>query len=243
MAVDEALMEWVRTGGAPAVRFYRWNPACLSLGRNQPAAGEYDPALLCGRDLDVVRRPTGGRAVLHDRELTYSAVFPDGLLGSPQAAYAAINGGLVEGLRSLGVPAELASRLGVPPAAPSLAPCFREPAEGEVVVAGRKLVGSAQVRERGVTLQHGSLLLRDDQSAVGTLMRRMGEQEPAPATLAALLDPLPEWGALTAALRSGLAAALGIDLPATPALLPAAVVARAGTLQAAYRDLAWTWRR
>ena len=71
MAVDEALMERVRGGGAPVLRFYRWEPACLSLGRNQPATGAYDAAAIAARGVDVVRRPTGGRAVLHHRELTY----------------------------------------------------------------------------------------------------------------------------------------------------------------------------
>jgi lipoyl(octanoyl) transferase len=71
MAVDEALAESVRAGGAPVLRFYRWSPACLSLGRNQPADG-YDRDRIRRRGVEVVRRPTGGRAVLHHRELTYS---------------------------------------------------------------------------------------------------------------------------------------------------------------------------
>jgi lipoyl(octanoyl) transferase len=243
MAVDEALLEQVRAGGGPLIRFYRWTPACLSLGRNQPAAGEYDPAILGERGVDVVRRPTGGRAVLHHRELTYSAVFPDGLLGSPQAAYASINRGLVQGLRTLGVPAQLASTLGAPPPVPSLAPCFREPAEGEVVIAGRKLVGSAQLREGGVTLQHGSLLLHDDQAEVALLSRQPADEERAPAVLADFLDPLPDWDSLTRALRAGLATALRVPIPAAPSPLPEPVATRANVLQARYRDLAWTWRR
>src|SRR4028119_220945 len=86
MAVDEALAESVRQGGLPVLRLYRWSPRCLSLGRNQPARGRYDTAALAARGIDVVRRPTGGRAVLHDRELTYCAALPAALLGGPRPA-------------------------------------------------------------------------------------------------------------------------------------------------------------
>src|SRR3954451_18997918 len=89
MAVDEALAASVADGGVPVLRFYRWEPACLSLGRNQPARGRYDLAALAAAGVDVVRRPTGGRAVLHRRELTYSAAAPVALLGPPRHAYAA----------------------------------------------------------------------------------------------------------------------------------------------------------
>src|SRR4028119_1470164 len=85
MAVDEALAESVRQGGLPVLRLYRWSPRCLSLGRNQPARGRYDTAALAARGIDVVRRPTGGRAVLHDRELAYCAAVPQALLRGPGA--------------------------------------------------------------------------------------------------------------------------------------------------------------
>ncbi|HEV2149493.1 MAG TPA: hypothetical protein VGR37_18985, partial [Longimicrobiaceae bacterium] len=101
MAVDAALAESVRQGGLPVLRFYRWDPPCLSLGRNQPAAGRYDLDALRARGVDVVRRPTGGRAVLHDRELTYSVAVADGALGGPRECYAAVNRALVAGLRRL----------------------------------------------------------------------------------------------------------------------------------------------
>src|SRR5215213_2662474 len=90
MAVDEALAESVRRGGAPVLRVYRWSPPCLSLGRNQPARGRYRLDALAARGIDVVRRPTGGRAVLHDRELTYAAALPEALFGGPRPAYAAV---------------------------------------------------------------------------------------------------------------------------------------------------------
>jgi lipoyl(octanoyl) transferase len=241
MAVDAALAESVRRGGAPVLRFYRWSPRCLSLGRNQPAAGHYRREELERRGIGVVRRPTGGRAVLHDRELTYSVVVGEAALGGPRATYAAVGRALVAGLRRLGVPAELQPKRG-PATVPSLAPCFREPAEGEVVVAGRKLVGSAQVRERGVLLQHGSLLLADDQSEVAELLAHPpGVRDEPPAVLAELVDRLPSWERLTAALAAGWREALGGELRS--GVLTPAELRSASAYELRYADVAWTWRR
>src|SRR5690606_15779633 len=114
--------------------------------------------LLAQNGIEVVRRPTGGRAVLHDRELTYSVVIPDRLFASPRTAYATINGALAEALRTFGV-AALSTPDTASAARPSLVPCFVEPAPGELLVDGRKIVGSAQVRIGGVILQHGSIML------------------------------------------------------------------------------------
>lgn len=242
MAVDETLMESVRERGAPVLRFYRWAPAALSLGRNQPARGEYDREAIAADGVEIVRRPTGGRAVLHDRELTYSVCTPDRLLGPPRASYAAINRALVAGLRRLGVRVLLQPRSGRRAAAPSLAPCFREPAEGEVVAAGRKLVGSAQYRLDRVMLQHGSLLLHDDQRRVASyLLRPDPAVEEAPAVLADHLDPIPAWQELTAALATGFEEELGCRFEGGADLLPTERE-RVEALRERYADLAWTWR-
>ncbi|MGH7506608.1 MAG: lipoate--protein ligase family protein, partial [Longimicrobiales bacterium] len=127
MAADAALLAGVRHGAPPALRLYRWSPPCLSLGRNQPAYGIYnvERARACG--FDVVRRPTGGLAVLHDREVTYAVAAPAGEFGGLRYAYAALNGALVAGLRRLGVAAELAPAGS--PATPLAAglPCFASP--------------------------------------------------------------------------------------------------------------------
>lgn len=242
MAVDEALARSVRAGASPVVRFYRWSPPCLSLGRNQPARGRYDLDTLRARGIDVVRRPTGGRAVLHDRELTYSVVVREGVLGSPRQCYAAINRALVAGLRALGVRAALQPRTGARAPAPSLAPCFLDPTEGEVVVGGRKLVGSAQRRQGGVVLQHGSLLLECDQREVRGLLldpAPHGGGDAPPATLAELCDPLPSWERLTAALAQGWEKATGGSL--RPDALTPAEEEVAREIAARYRDPAWTW--
>jgi lipoate-protein ligase A len=242
MALDQALMASVGAGGDPVLRFYRWSPACVSLGRNQPAAGRYDEGLLRARGIDVVRRLTGGRAVLHARELTYSAVMPDRALGSARAAYASINRALVAGLRRLGVPAALQPPSALREPVPSLAPCFQHPAEGEVVSAGRKLVGSAQVRQAGVILQHGSLLFHDDQGAVAELIA--GNEAPAPlpaASLADFVDPLPAWEEIVDALLAGWASEIGpvrADGPSPPPERDLAL-----GLAGRYRSPEWTWRR
>lgn len=242
MALDEALMESVRAGAPPVLRFYRWSPACLSLGRNQPAAGHYDAAAIAERGIDVVRRLTGGRAVLHDRELTYSVVMPDRALGSARAAYTLINAALVAGLGRLGLAVALQPPSTEHAPAPSLAPCFRDPAEGEIVLAGRKLVGSAQVRMDGVILQHGSLLFRDDQSEVAGLVSggdTVGEERPA--TLADHLDPLPAWSRIVEALTAGWRETISrrlVESAPTPTELESA-----RRIAARYSDPRWTWRR
>lgn len=243
MAVDAALMESVRAGGAPVLRFYRWSPACISLGRNQPARDRYDTAAIARAGVGVVRRPTGGRAVLHNRELTYSVLVREWALGSPRQAYTAINRAWVAGLCRLGVPAELQPRTGRRAPVPSVEPCFREPVEGEVVAGGRKLIGSAQQRERGVVLQHGSLLFHDDQRNLPEL-----ETSPIPvpggagsATLAEFVSPLPPWQALTGALAAGWMETFGGVL--RPDALSAEESARAAALAQEFADPAWTWKR
>lgn len=242
MAVDDALAESVRAGGPPVLRLYRWSPPCLSLGRNQPSGG-YDRDEIRRRGLDVVRRPTGGRAVLHHRELTYSAATAQGALGGPRESYAALNRALVAGLARLGVPARLQPAGAARAPLPSLAPCFEQPVEGEVTAGGRKLVGSAQRMDRGVMLQHGSLPVEDDQSTVALLLRAdAGAAPPAPpATLADLLGAAPPWDALVDALAAGWEEALGARLRREG--LTGDEVRRAEGHRARYEDPAWTWHR
>jgi lipoate-protein ligase A len=242
MAVDEALADGVREGGPPVLRVYRWSPPCLSLGRNQPSGG-YDRGEISRRGIDVVRRPTGGRAVLHHRELTYSVAAREDALGTLRQAYAAINRALVAGLRRLGVDAALQPAGPDRAPIPSLAPCFEQPVEGEVTAGGRKLVGSAQRRERGVMLQHGSLPLHDDQSAVPGLMLPGQAIAPgdAPATLAGLLGREPGWDEVVDALARGWEESFGVGLER--GVLPGEEEARARVHRGRYEDPAWTWHR
>lgn len=112
MAVDEALIGGVAAGAPPVLRLYTWSPACVSLGRNQPARGRFDARLAQRRGIDIVRRPTGGLAVYHDRELTYAVAVPVALLGGPRRTYREINRAIVNGLRKLGVAASVAGGAG-----------------------------------------------------------------------------------------------------------------------------------
>lgn len=164
MARDMAVLEAVSAGESPpTLRLFGWNPPSLTIGKHQ-SLDAVDLEFCRREGIDVVRRPTGGRALLHHLELTYSVVAP---LGTPplptalQDAYRLICGGLVNACRSLGIVAELTGsdvnlRL---PNPTSTIPCFKAPAEGEVVVAGRKLIGSAMRAHAGCVLQHGAILL------------------------------------------------------------------------------------
>src|SRR5205814_2393375 len=118
--------------------------------------------------LDVVRRPTGGRAILHDREITYSVTAPVRDAGDLRESYERINRLLLSALHSIGVSASVAVAA-TRSVAPGMAPCFDEPTPGELTLAGRKLAGSAQWRSEDALLQHGSILIADDQSLLATL--------------------------------------------------------------------------
>lgn len=160
MGVDEALLASAIAGVA-TLRFYGWEGHWLSLGYAQ----RLDPPRVAAcRDagVGVVRRITGGRAVLHGRDLTYclaapEAALPPGLRGS----YQLVADALIEGLRSLGVAAER-SAAGSDAAGAGELDCFAVPAEDEICVGGRKLAGSAQRRSQGGVLQHGSIRLAPD---------------------------------------------------------------------------------
>jgi lipoate-protein ligase A len=245
MAVDEALFEGVQAGGAPVLRLYRWQPPCLSFGRNQPARGAFSKDRAAAAGIEIVRRPTGGLAVFHHRELTYAVALPVGALGSPRQTYLAVNRALVRGLVALGVPAAVA-----PPARSRAEPldrtgrnpCFAEAAPGEVSAAGRKLAGSAQRCERRTILQHGSILLDGDQSVVTRL--QAGDSRAARSdaiTLRELLHRLPAPGELEAALVAGFEQELGVRVGA--AALSPAEADRARVLEDRYRSPEWTWRR
>lgn len=194
MARDSALQTRAARTGETVFSIYSWTRPTLSFGRNQPAAGLYDIEKLRSASVEVVRRPTGGRAILHDREVTYSVTAPVKDAPPLRETYERINLVLLEGLRRLGADVELASPSERAPA-PSTRPCFETPGRGELVAGGNKLVGSAQWRDEGALLQHGSILVDDDQSAL-PLFAAAGTADssqsmPQPATLHALLGRSP----------------------------------------------------
>ncbi|HMJ57974.1 MAG TPA: hypothetical protein VK467_02485 [Gemmatimonadales bacterium] len=151
MAIDEALLERANRSGESFLRLYRWDPPCLSLGRNEPA--------LERPGIATVRRPTGGRAVWHEHEVTYAVAAPIITFGRLRDAYRAIHEQLAAALRSLGADVTLAADRPTRPLRDRPNACFAETVGGEVLAGGRKLIGSAQVRRGAAFLQHGSILL------------------------------------------------------------------------------------
>jgi lipoate-protein ligase A len=246
MAVDEALVESVGAGASPPLlRLYRWQPACLSLGFAQPyAAG--DAGFCAAHGVDIVRRPTGGRAVLHHLELTYAVAAPLGPFSFDlQAAYRRICEALLTGLRELGVDAQLAGKPGQPMLRPTeTIPCFVGPAAGEVVAHGRKLVGSAMRRIADAILQHGAILEGWDGALQAGCLGLADDRtlRPAVITLADLLGAPPLHEDLVEALVGGFQKELGTVFVASE-LLPAER-ARALRLESErYGHERWTCRR
>lgn len=177
MAIDEALLRGVvEETTPPTVRVFGWAPPTVSTGHSQDVSRELDLEA-CGRaGFGVVRRPTGGRAVLHAGELTYSVVGRSGeepLGGAIMETYLAISSALVEGLSLLGIDADLeqTSTPGRPRGEQATPPCFASAGRFEVVVGGRKLIGSAQRRMSGAVLQHGSLLIDASHTGIADVMR------------------------------------------------------------------------
>lgn len=164
MAVDEAVLEAVAAGASPpTLRFYGWEPACLSLGFAQPW-DDADLERCAGLGWDVVRRPTGGRAILHVDELTYSVCAPEGearVRGGVIESYERLSLALLRGLKSMGLDPQRAQAVYEDRGAAGPA-CFDGPSHYEITIGQRKLVGSAQMRKKGVVLQHGTLPLYGD---------------------------------------------------------------------------------
>lgn len=214
MALDHALSACLGSDEA-VLRLYGWSRPTVSFGKNEPAERCDDAPRTDGSDStapDYVRRPTGGRAVLHDAELTYAVVCPLDAFGGLREAYVQINRALAGALSAMGAAVHVAGEVdalgsGVDaaaepgghaptvdhPGAPSspgpavasgplpldAGPCFQSPTRGEIVAAGRKLVGSAQARLEGALLQHGSILLEEGSGQLGsecvTLTELLGE--------------------------------------------------------------------
>ena len=203
MARDSALQARAARTGETVFSIYSWTRPTLAFGRHQPATGLYDIEKIRSANVDVVRRPTGGRAILHDHEVTYSVTAPLKDAAPLRETYSRINRILLDGLGRLGVGAELASPQDRA-AAPSMRPCFEAPGEGELVARGSKLVGSAQWRDESALLQHGSILVEDDQSSLPSFVTpgagSGSELIPQPATLHALLGRSPDVAEVASAM-------------------------------------------
>ena len=252
MAVDEVLLERVAAGAAPpTLRFYEWTPLCLSLGYFQPIhVVDLDGCRALG--VEVVRRPTGGRAILHDRELTYSVALPASVLGPDGGvlpSYYRLSLALQDGLRRLGVPSTLApqSAAGGPPVHGPV--CFDRPSANEILLWGRKLVGSAQMRRGGGILQHGSILIEPRIDKLRACLRL--RQDSAGPTVEDGADRLEDGVAglaevgvtqprrIAIALGEAFAERFGVSLVQAPLQREELAAARA-LVSSKYQSAAWT---
>ena len=241
LATDQAVSEHVRDGASPpTLRFYTWRPAALSLGYGQQQAA-VDADLARRHRIDLVRRPTGGQAILHNDELTYAVMLPrDHALaaGGVLASYERLSTGFERGFASLGLDARQGDWQ---PAASNGAGllCFASPSTHELSAQGVKIMGSAQTRLGGALLQHGSVPFAHD-PRIFDLLRL-----PRPATLRGLRDllsPGPTVGALIEVLSTGFAQALQVAL--TPASLTDSERQRRDELvRTRYGTSAWLARR
>lgn len=239
MARDHALARGAREGRG-TLRLYGWVVPTVSFGRNEPVPEDF-PREPAGRPgVDVVRRPTGGRAVLHHRERTYTVVVSPRDVGGARALYLAVHQAIAAALESLGVPARVAADGQAVP--PDSGPCFRVTAPGEIRLGERKLVGSAQARLEGALLQHGSILLGADQGRLEALSGGWGSSA---LTGAASLDEVPggtpPLELLDRALVEGLGKRLGGEWEESGTT--GTEEAMAGELLRRYEDPRWTWRR
>jgi lipoate-protein ligase A len=223
MALDEAIMEAVAAEDSPpTLRFYQWAPPCLSLGKRQPLDG-VDLAACRADGVDVVRRATGGWAILHTDELTYSvALRPDDprVSGAILDTYRTLSQGLIAGLRLLGADAEMNPV--IPGGAQNTsAACFEVPSAYEITIGRRKLIGSAQTRPAGKALQHGSLPLSGDIGRVARYLTFASERErealathlrERATTLSDALGHSVRFSAAAQAMARGFSEALNVDL-------------------------------
>ncbi len=233
MAVDEAIMEAVRLGASPpTLRLYAWRPACLSLGVAQPIR-DVDQEALSVKGYELVRRPTGGRSILHTDELTYAVIGSEAdplLKGGVLESYQRISQGLLHALNALGIEAQVvspaqaqSSRHGQPPNhidSASNAVCFETPSYYEITCLGKKIIGSAQLRRKGAVLQHGSFPLFGDLRRILDCLNfasesaRLAAQEALlarAATAEEILRRRITWEQAAAAFVAGFQEALGLS--------------------------------
>ena len=252
MAVDEAILQAVSQGySLPTLRLYAWTPACLSLGYGQRSS-DVDFDRVASRGWDVVRRPTGGRAILHTDELTYSLVLPADhplAAGSVIDSYRRISAGLTAGLIHLGLTPLADARAERHPVGGAV--CFETPSHYEMTVNGRKLIGSAQLRRRGGILQHGTLPLSGDLGRICDALVYASEPEREAAkvqvrahaiTLTEALDTEISWTMVGQAINLGFAETF--DIQWLPGQLTDPEVADAERLEReVYSTPEWTRRR
>jgi lipoate-protein ligase A len=254
MAVDEAILEASGRGDVPAtLRLYAWEPACLSLGYAQPAA-DVDLDRLEAHGWDIVRRPTGGKAILHTDELTYAVIGPQSeprLAGSVLESYQRLSEALLAALHLLGIPALAKEKPTIPTGSDPKGPvCFEVPSNYEITVNGKKLIGSAQARRRQGVLQHGSLPLSGDLTRITQALSFGDESERQAAarrlktratTAEQILGyPLP-WEQAAQAFAQAFQEVLYLELQIAE-ITPSELRQAKELVEAKYANLEWTER-
>lgn len=240
MALDDALAREVAEGRA-VLRLYGWSRPTVSFGRNEPACAEYSRVRLEEMAFGCVRRPTGGRAVLHAEEVTYSVIMPIRAVGGVRAAYHRINVALASALAAMGASVEMSQNDRSAPL--EAGPCFGIPARGEVVAAGRKIVGSAQARVGSALLQHGSVLVSGGQDRLEELREGSHDRagESVATSLSALVGSVDE-----TRLRAEVARAMQREFGGSWDRGEYSTTERdraESLITSRYGDPAWTWRR
>lgn len=265
MAVDEAILEHVQSNEVmPTLRLYSWNPPCLSLGHAQPFK-DVDVERLKSHGWDVVRRLTGGRAILHTDELTYSVTGSEHeeiLSGGVLESYNRLSKALLYAVQSLSLPVQVQEgsryalrkeqeRSGLLDHQKIINPvCFEVPSSYEITVNGKKLIGSAQARKKEGVLQHGSLpligdltricdaLVFEDESARQNAKERLLSRA---TTVQAVLGVEISWETAAQALVKGFEAELGIQFEDSE-LTPSEIQRADELVKEKYAHAAWTER-
>ncbi|MFQ5881296.1 MAG: biotin/lipoate A/B protein ligase family protein [Candidatus Methylomirabilales bacterium] len=242
MAIDEVLALCCERGWSPpSLRLYRWITPTVSVGYNQPIHGEVDLTTCRQRGVPLVRRPTGGRALLHHQELTYSLALPiqKGSRGVLQD-YRWISHCLILGLQMLGVAATMSRGDRSREASGEL--CFLTPSRYELTVNGRKLMGSAQRRFNRALLQQGSLLVQIDLAAWMALFPQGRELKERVTTLERLLGRSPSWEQMVEAIGGGFEEGAGVQLKVGGLTVREWALAQVLVVQR-YGSPEWTFRR
>lgn len=254
MAIDQAIAEACVAGDSlPTLRFYQWKPPAVSLGRHQ-RVDEIDPSAAVERGYEIVRRPTGGRAILHTDEFTYcvaAALTEPRVAGGVMDSYLTISNALLAGLHALGVTADKApatTRAG----ADVSAACFEVPSAYEITLDGRKLMGSAQSRRAGYALQHGSLPLVGDITRLidvlvleahtaDALRQELAARACTLANALGVEDDSPQvaFAAVCAAMRQGFEQTLALTFRLSP-LTPAELRRSAVLIREQFANPEWT---
>lgn len=254
MAVDEAILESAGAGLAlPTLRLYAWEPACISLGYAQDFS-EIDLEILRAKGWDIVRRTTGGRAILHTDELTYSVTAPETeprLAGGILASYQRLSSAILTALETMELAVQAMPRELVEKGPQTQPVCFEIPSNYEITINGKKLVGSAQARKKGGVLQHGTLPLSGDLRRITEVLKfenqaartRAGERLLGRAsTVETALGRAVSWAQAAEAFETGFAATLNLKLE--PGKLTDRELSRAEELaEIKYGKLDWTENR